>query len=69
MREDFRTFAYTFDPKVTEHLKASVGQIVIYYPERYWSKYEPKSKVFEKVWFFWVVFFLVCRNNFYVACI
>ncbi|KAH7731879.1 protein disulfide-isomerase A4 [Aphelenchoides avenae] len=47
-RSEFTAVGYTTDPEVMKHYKAQPGQIVLFYPEIYWSKYEPRRKTFDK---------------------
>ncbi len=44
VREDFKTIGYTTDADAMKHFKAEPGSIVVFQPERFWSKYEPKFK-------------------------
>ncbi|XP_071957938.1 protein disulfide-isomerase A4-like [Antedon mediterranea] len=45
LRDDYR-FAHTFDATVISHYKAKTESIVVFVPERFQSKYEPKRYVF-----------------------
>lgn len=47
-RGDFAIGA-CLDASVADHFKVSMNRIVIFFPELFWSKYEPKQIVFEKV--------------------
>jgi protein disulfide-isomerase A4 len=47
-RPEFTSVGYTVDPAVIKHYKAQPNQIVIFYPEIYWSEYEPRSRTYAK---------------------
>uniref|UniRef100_A0A915ETN3 Protein disulfide-isomerase n=1 Tax=Ditylenchus dipsaci TaxID=166011 RepID=A0A915ETN3_9BILA len=46
-RSDF-TVGYTTNKDVMKHFKASPNHIVLFHPEIYWSKYEPRTRVYSK---------------------
>lgn len=50
-REEFGKIGYTLDAKVREHFKVRENEIVIFYPEIFWSKFEPKAVEYSKVLF------------------
>lgn len=47
-REEFKV-GYTMDPETIKHFQAKSKDIIIFYPEVFWSKYEPKRTVYSKV--------------------
>ncbi|XP_038077413.1 protein disulfide-isomerase A4-like [Patiria miniata] len=47
LREDYR-FGHTFDHQLMANYKVNPNSIVIFMPERFQSKYEPKRHVFDK---------------------
>jgi len=47
-RPEFKAVGYTTEPEVLKHFKAKPNDIVIYYPEIYWSKNEPRSRTYNK---------------------
>ncbi|XP_022080080.1 protein disulfide-isomerase A4-like [Acanthaster planci] len=47
LREDYR-FGHTFDHQLMNQYKVNPNSIVIFMPERFQSKYEPKRHVFDK---------------------
>uniref|UniRef100_A0A0N5AJ78 Protein disulfide-isomerase n=1 Tax=Syphacia muris TaxID=451379 RepID=A0A0N5AJ78_9BILA len=46
-REEFK-LGYTLEPELIKHFKVKPNDIVIFYPEIFWSKYEPKRVVYSK---------------------
>ncbi|KAI1717324.1 thioredoxin domain-containing protein [Ditylenchus destructor] len=46
-RGDF-TVAWTTSKEVRKHFKANPDHIVLFYPEIFWSKYEPRTRVYSK---------------------
>ena len=50
LRDEYR-FAHTFDAKARDLYKVNTPSIVIFAPERFHSKYEPKRHVLSKVGF------------------
>lgn len=49
-REEFKHMYYTHSEKVAKRFKVqSMGRIVIFYPEKYWSKFEPKFATFDQI--------------------
>lgn len=49
-RNDF-VVGYTTDSSVMQHFKAKPNSIILYYPQIFWSKYEPRSVIYDKVHF------------------
>ncbi|XP_077977959.1 protein disulfide-isomerase A4-like [Glandiceps talaboti] len=47
LRDDFK-FGHTFDKDSMDHYKVKPGSVVVFVPERFHSKYEPKRHVFNK---------------------
>uniref|UniRef100_A0A914WED8 Protein disulfide-isomerase n=1 Tax=Plectus sambesii TaxID=2011161 RepID=A0A914WED8_9BILA len=47
-REEFTAVGYTLDPEVIKHFKAKINDVILFFPERYWSKSQPKTKIFNK---------------------
>ncbi|KAK0417508.1 hypothetical protein QR680_013052 [Steinernema hermaphroditum] len=47
-REEFPSVGYTFDPEVMRHFGAKPNDVFIFYPEIFWSKYEPKKASYGK---------------------
>ena len=48
MREDYG-MGHTFDHKLMDNYKVNPNSIVLFIPERFQSKYEPKRYVLNKV--------------------
>lgn len=51
LRSDF-SIAACFELDVKKYFKIDSDRIVLFYPEIYWSKYEPKHIIYENVWIF-----------------
>lgn len=47
-RNDFK-IGYTINPDVFKNYKVKKNLIVIFYPEIFWSKYEPRTKSYKTV--------------------
>ncbi|VDK55701.1 unnamed protein product [Anisakis simplex] len=47
-REEFSAVGYTFDENVMKHFNAKPDTVILFQPEIFWSKYEPKQLTFEK---------------------
>jgi protein disulfide-isomerase A4 len=47
-RPEFTSIGYTTDPEVMKHYKAKPNDIVLFYPEIFWSKFEPRSRTYRK---------------------
>ena len=47
-RPEFTSVGYTTDPEVMKHFKAKPNDIVLFYPEIYHSKFEPKTRTYRK---------------------
>uniref|UniRef100_A0A7E5A0H4 Protein disulfide-isomerase n=1 Tax=Panagrellus redivivus TaxID=6233 RepID=A0A7E5A0H4_PANRE len=47
-RPEFTAVGYSLDPEVMKHFKAKPNDIVIFYPDIYWSKFEPRSRTYRK---------------------
>ncbi|VDM39184.1 unnamed protein product [Toxocara canis] len=45
-REEFSAIGYTTDANIMKHFDAKPDTVVLFYPEIYWSKYEPKRETF-----------------------
>lgn len=46
LREDYK-FHHTFSTEIAKFLKVSLGKLVVMQPEKFQSKYEPKSYVMD----------------------
>lgn len=46
LREDYR-FHHTFSTEIAKFLKVSSGKLVVMQPEKFQSKYEPRSHVMD----------------------
>ncbi|KAE9555366.1 hypothetical protein FO519_001448 [Halicephalobus sp. NKZ332] len=47
-RPEFTSVGYTTDPEVMKHFKAKPNDIVLFHPEIYHSKFEPKTRTYRK---------------------
>lgn len=45
MREDY-DLGHTFDAAALKHYKVNSGSVVVFYPERFYTKYEQKYTTF-----------------------
>lgn len=52
-------FGYTTDPTVIQHYKTKSNTVILYQPEIFWSKYEKRYHIFNRV-FFIFVFLALC---------
>uniref|UniRef100_A0A0N5BTH5 Protein disulfide-isomerase n=1 Tax=Strongyloides papillosus TaxID=174720 RepID=A0A0N5BTH5_STREA len=48
VREELPDMGYTTDPAVIKAFKAQPGDVIIFYPEIFWTKYEEKQKKYNK---------------------
>ncbi|VDL78440.1 unnamed protein product [Nippostrongylus brasiliensis] len=48
LRDDFKTIGYTTDPKAFEKYDAKPNDIIIFYPSVFHSRFEPKSRTYNK---------------------
>lgn len=46
LREDYK-FHHTFSTEIAKFLKVSLGKLVVMQPEKFQSKYEPRSRVMD----------------------
>ena len=48
MREEF-SFGHTFDPTISDAYKTNPGTVLVFTPERYYTKFEPKWHIMKLV--------------------
>ena len=48
MREEF-SFGHTFDPAISDAYKTNPGTVLVFMPERYYTKFEPKWHIMKLV--------------------
>ncbi|CAI4229691.1 unnamed protein product [Auanema sp. JU1783] len=49
LREEFKFMGYTSDPKAFKKYDAKPNDIIIFYPALFYSKFEPKTRTYNKV--------------------
>jgi hypothetical protein len=49
MREDYKNFVYTTDPAIIKAMNAKPGQLRVYIPDKWTSKYEESYQQFDIV--------------------